>query len=276
MRILVAEDSLESRELLTDLLRNGGHTVVAVCNGREVIDALEKDRFEVVFMDEQMPMMNGIEATRAIRKKSLSHGKRPIIIGMSGNSAESDERRFLDAGMDAFLPKPVGMSELLGLLAVLARRPPQAAPGRATGSDNGDAPSDLAAHLRRATGGNEKLLRSLVKNFLADAPKKVSTLRSALARKDAQGLASAAHALKGSLGLFGAYRAVAAAQNLQKIGGSGKIDGAEAEFSALEQEFLRLQRELLALPRAPEPKPDKPTEKPRARRAPRRRTKPRR
>jgi CheY-like chemotaxis protein/HPt (histidine-containing phosphotransfer) domain-containing protein len=276
MRILVAEDSPESRELLTDLLRNGGHTVVGVCNGREALEALEKDRFEVVFMDEQMPVMNGIEATHAIRERTLSHGKRPIIIGMSGNTAESDERRCLEAGMDAFLPKPIGMPELLGLLAVLARRPPQTAPGQAATSEHDRTPRDLAAHLHRATGGNEKVLQSLIKNFLADAPKKILVLRGALTRKDAQGVASAAHALKGSLGLFGAHRAVAAARNLQKIGDSGKIDGAETEFRGLEEELLRLRGELLALPQAPKPKSSKRTAKPRGRRSPHRRAKPRR
>lgn len=121
MRILIAEDTVESRELLAELLRNGGHTVTAVCNGREAIAALDKDQFDVVFMDEQMPVKNGLEATRAIRQRH-SHGKRPIIIGMSGNTADSDQRRCLDAGMDAFMPKPIGVAELLGLLAVLSRR----------------------------------------------------------------------------------------------------------------------------------------------------------
>lgn len=271
MRILVAEDTTESRELLTELLRNGGHTVVAVSNGREALDALEKDRFEVVFMDEQMPVMNGIEATHAIRKKSLAHGKRPIVIGMSGNTSEADERRCLDAGMDSFLPKPIGMAQLLAMLAALARRPPQTAAGHAAGSEHDSPPHDLAAHLHRATGGDDKLLRSLIRNFLADAPKKIAALRRAVARENAEALASAAHALKGSLGLFGAHKAVAAAVHLQKIGGSGKTAGAEAEFRALEEEFQRLRAQLLALPHAPQSKSAKRTPKARpARRAQRR------
>jgi len=261
MRILVAEDTTESRELLVELLRNGGHTVVGVCNGREALDALDQDRFEVVFMDEQMPVMDGIEATHAIRKKSLAHGKRPIIIGMSGNTSEVDERRCLDAGMDSFLPKPIGMAELLAMLAALARRPPQTAAGHAAGPGHGGAPHDLAAHLHHATGGDEKLLRSLLKNFLADAPKKLAVLRRAIARKNADALASAAHALKGSLGLFGAHRAVAAAVHLQKIGGSGKTAGAESEFRTLEEEFQRLRVQLLALPQAPQSKSAKRTRK---------------
>lgn len=270
MRILVAEDSPDSRQLLMELLRNGGHSVVGVCNGREALDALEKDRFDVVFMDDQMPVMNGTEAAHAIRQKSFSLGRRPIIVGMSGNTAESDERRCLEAGMDAFLPKPIGMPELLGMLAVFARRPSQAASGQAASSEHDQPSADLTAHLQRATGGNQKLLRSLVKNFLADAPKKLSALRRALAQRDAERLASAAHALKGSLGIFGAHRAVTAARNLQKIGSVGNIDGADQELRTLEEEFVKLRRALLALPQVPQAKSRKTAAKPRARRAPRR------
>ncbi len=272
MRILVAEDTPESRELLVELLRNGGHTVLGVSNGREALDALEKDRFEVVFMDEQMPELSGIEATYAIRKKSLTHGKRPIIIGMSGNTSEADERRCLEAGMDAFLPKPIGMAELLAMLAVLSRRPAQAASRHTAGSHPDRPPQDLSAHLHRATGGDAKLQRSLVRNFLADGPRRISALRRALARKDADALASEAHALKGSLGIFGAHRAVAAARNLQGIGGAGMIEGAESEFRTLEDEFRHLETALKALRHGLKPKSrkSKSSAKPRARRPARR------
>jgi len=265
MRILVAEDTLESRELLIDLLRNGGHTVVGVANGREAIQAAEKEPFEVIFMDEQMPSMNGTDAARAIRQTAARHGKRPIIVGMSGNTAEADERRCLEAGMDAFLPKPIGMPELLGMLAVLSRRPPQpASPNR------GQTRAELILQLQRTTGGDQKVLRTLVKNFLADAPKKITNIRRSLARRDAEAMASSAHALKGSLGLFGANRAVDAARNLQNIGRTGTVEGAGAEFHALEEEFGRLRRELRALFSAAKPKRRKTTPKPRARRAPKR------
>ncbi len=276
MRILVAEDTTESRELLLELLRNGGHTVVGVCNGREALDALEKERFDVVFMDEQMPVMNGIEAAHAIRKKSLSQGERPIVIGMSGNTSEADERRCLDAGMDSFLPKPIGMAELLAMLAALARRPPQTAPGQSAGTEHVRSPHDLAGHLRRATGGDEKVLRSLTKNFLAEAPKKIAGLRRAIKRKNADALASAAHSLKGSLGLFGAHRAVAAVLQLQKLGDCGTTAGAESEFRTLEEEFRRLRAQLLALPHTAESHSDKRAKKARPQQRSQRRAKRRR
>lgn len=270
MRILVAEDAAEGRELLIELLRHGGHTVAGVSNGREALDALDQNPCEVVFMDEEMPLVNGLEATRAIRQRKYAHGKRPIIIGMSGNAAESDERRCLDAGMDAFMPKPIRMPEVLAMLAALSRRP------RGTSSLPAESCADLAAHLERATGGNKKLLRTLVRNFLTDAPKKLFALRRALARGDAKGLASTAHALKGSLGLFGADRAVGTARSLQVIGRSGNLDGAAGHFRTLEAEFHGLRHELVAFLRAPKLERAKPAAKRRARRASRPSRKPRR
>ncbi|HYL46477.1 MAG TPA: Hpt domain-containing protein [Candidatus Limnocylindrales bacterium] len=110
---------------------------------------------------------------------------------------------------------------------------------------------DFATHLARTTGGNKKLIRSLVKSFLADAPKKISDIRRAIAKKDAAALGSAAHALKGAIAIFGAPNAVAAARNLEMLGRAGKIAGAEKEFRALEKEIALLRSELLALTAAP-------------------------
>jgi len=254
MKILVAEDTVESRELLIELLRHGGHTVAGVSNGREALDALEQNPYEVVFMDEEMPVVNGLDSTRAIRQRKYAHGKRPIIIGMSGNTAESDERRCLDAGMDAFMPKPIRMPEVLAMLAVLSRRPAQTGSASESARMHPESSTDLAAHLERATGGNRKLLRTLIQNLLRDAPKRLSALRRALARNDAEGLASAAHALKGSLGLFGADRAAGSARSLQTIGRSGNLAGADRQLRTLEQEFRALQHRLTGLKRILSPR----------------------
>jgi len=264
MRILVAEDTVESRELLIELLRHGGHTVAGVSNGREALDALERNPYEVVFMDEEMPVVNGLDSTRAIRQRRYAHGKRPIIIGMSGNTAESDERRCLEAGMDAFMPKPIRMPEVLAMLAVLSRRPAETQCPPEPGRTHPESHTGLVAHLERATGGNRKLLRSLIRNLFRDAPKRLSALRRALERNDAEGVASAAHALKGSFGLFGADRAVSSARSLQTIGRSGDLRGADRQLGTLEQEFRALQHRLTRLKQILSPE--------RARRAAKRRT----
>jgi CheY-like chemotaxis protein len=247
MRILVADDDAGNRELLTELLRHSGHSVTTALDGHEVLAAIAKDNFEVVLMDEEMPGMTGLDATRAILQGTPPGHKRPIIIGISGNSTDEDEKRCLAAGMDAFFAKPVRAAELFSLLAALSRRS-QPSVSQPADSAAPDLPVEtLADSLSRATGGNDAITRSLVKTFLVDAPKKISALRRAISKRDAQALAAAAHSLKGSLALIGAQKTAGTARNLQAMGRLGNLNGASTEFRVLESEFTDLRRELLAL-----------------------------
>jgi len=248
LRVLLAEDTDVNRELVIELLRKRGHTVEAVENGREALAAVTKDRFDVVLMDEQMPEMDGLEATRAIRAQEASTGKHQIIIGLTGNVAPEDNERRLEAGMDGFLAKPFDMHALFEVV----ESPPRGV-DRATASPSAPAPAapqpaeSVAEHLWRTTAGNQKLIQSLVKSFLADAPKKFSGVRHAISEKNAEKLAGAAHALKGAMAIFGAQKAVAAARNLEAMGRAGNLQRADAEFRALEDALRHLTRDLLAL-----------------------------
>jgi signal transduction histidine kinase/HPt (histidine-containing phosphotransfer) domain-containing protein/AmiR/NasT family two-component response regulator len=277
MRILIAEDNEANRELMTELLKGRGHSVSDVGDGREALAALKRQSFDVLLMDEEMPRMSGIEATRAIRSAEVSSGKHLVIIGITGNVSGDDEKRLLDAGMDAFLPKPVRMETLYQAVeshghavektaAEEAAPPPSGAPAL---PENEDA----ATHLRRTTGGNETLMRSLAKTFLADAPGKFSALRRAIAGKDADALAKTAHALKGALGIFGAPQAVALARSLEAMGRTGSVGGAAELFASLEAEFTSLDHQLQALQQKSKPKPKS---KSKSKPAPKRSSRPRR
>jgi len=245
MRILVADDDPTNRELLAELLISGGHSVSTVLDGREVLAAIAKEPFEVVLLDEEMPRMSGLETARAIVAATKQGQRRPIIVGISGNATKEDEARCLEAGMDAFFPKPVRAAELFSVLAVLARRGPAAPAATEPGELTAES---LTANLDRATGGNHKIARTLVKTFLEDAPKRMAVLRRAVEEKDSGALAAAAHALKGSLSLIGAPKAAGTARNLQAMGRLGTLEGASRELAVLEREFEELQRKLAALP----------------------------
>jgi len=249
LNILLAEDTDVNRELVIELLHKRGHTVVAAENGRQALAALAKERFDVVLMDEQMPEMDGLEATRAIRAQEASSGKHQIIIGLTGNVTHEDNERRIEAGMDGFLAKPFDMHVLFQTVESPPRGIDRAAAAHVVPAQAALAPpaEGVAEHLWRTTAGNEKLIRSLVKSFLADAPKKFSGIRRAVSQKNAEKLASAAHALKGAMGIFGAQKAVAAARNLEAMGRAGNLQDAAAEFRALEEELHHLTRNLLAL-----------------------------
>ena len=266
LRILVTEDTEINRELVSELLTKRGHSVTTAADGIEALAALDRNSFDVVLMDEEMPRMNGLDATRAIRKMETSTRRHLRIVGFTGNATDEDARRCLNAGMDAFIAKPVHMDKLYQVVEYQTEKSQQI--GEAQSAPDVPAPASahqpavedesVAGHLHRATGGNKKLQRSLIKTFLADAPKTLSRIRRAIAKKDAQKLASAAHALKGSIAIFGAAKAVSMARGLEAMGRSGHLFNAGPQFRALESEFARIKPELLAI--IPSPKPGSKTQ----------------
>jgi signal transduction histidine kinase/AmiR/NasT family two-component response regulator/HPt (histidine-containing phosphotransfer) domain-containing protein len=267
LRVLVADDADLNRELVIELLEKQGYTAVGVSDGKKALAALEREPFDAVLMDEEMPNMTGVEATLAIRQKEKGGAKHQFIIGLTGNATAEDERRLLEAGMDAFLTKPIHMQKLFQTVALARlkwdetmRSGGAAAPTEMPMAVNVVTPAvvgasvfsapraaadvDIRAQLDKMTGGNEKLARSLVQTLLKDAPKTLAQIEDAVRGKKAEKLASAAHLLKGSLSIFGAPQAVAAARNLQNMGRAGKLASAADELKDLQKAYEDLEREL--------------------------------
>jgi signal transduction histidine kinase/CheY-like chemotaxis protein/HPt (histidine-containing phosphotransfer) domain-containing protein len=274
LHILVADDAELNRDLVIELLHKRGHSAEGVADGRSALAAIERRNFDVVLMDEEMPRMTGLEATKAVRQREAGSGKHQIIVGLSGHAAEEDEIRFRDAGMDAYLAKPVHMDKLYEAVESAAQSWQKSAAGRGASqpeqsaasppaapqdsssertalADRAEDSDDVAAHLRRTTGGNEKLIRSLARTFLTDAPKTLALIRAAVTKKDAAKLARAAHLLKGSLAIFGAPKAVAAARNLEAVGRNGNLTEASNALRSLESEFALLQQKLRTIESPP-------------------------
>src|SRR5271156_263298 len=290
LRILVAEDAELNRDLVIELLKKRGHVVEGVADGRQALTALEKHSYDVVLLDEEMPGMTGLQATDAIRRREATTGKHQIIIGISGHSTADDEHRFREAGMDAALAKPVEVKTLYQAVESAAKNlhstavqplhaaesapePALAAAPQTPTDSPANSPTDgedAFTHLRRVTAGNDKLIRSLAATFLADAPKALARIRSAVTQKNAAELASAAHLLKGSLAIFGAPKAVASARNLEALGRAGNLREASAGLRALESEFALLQHELRAIHAAATPKSPSPARSRAAAKLPRR------
>jgi CheY-like chemotaxis protein len=123
LSVLLVEDNAVNQRLVARLLEKRGHRVVVAANGREAIAALERDAFDLVFMDIQMPEMDGIDATAAIRKKEQLSGKYQAVIALTAHAMKGDQERCLAAGMDGYLSKPIRPQELDAILETyLARR----------------------------------------------------------------------------------------------------------------------------------------------------------
>jgi len=123
LRVLVAEDNLVNQRLVTRLLEKRGHFVVVAGNGREALEALEKESFDLVLMDVQMPVMDGFEATAAIRKREEGKGIRVPVVALTAHAMKGDREKCLAGGMDGYLTKPIRPQQLDELLEkYLARR----------------------------------------------------------------------------------------------------------------------------------------------------------
>ena len=120
--ILVAEDNAINQQLLRMILQKKGHRVVIAANGREALEAFESQSFDLVLMDVQMPEMDGIQATAAIRNLERGTGRAHRIIALTANAMKGDEERCLGAGMDGYLSKPIQMDRLEEVLADAGRK----------------------------------------------------------------------------------------------------------------------------------------------------------
>jgi CheY-like chemotaxis protein len=123
LRVLVAEDNAVNQRLASRLLEKRGHRVTVMVNGREALEALEKQTFDLILMDVQMPEMDGFEATSAIREREKHTGAHIPIIALTAHAMKGDMERCLAAGMDGYLSKPIRPQDLDEILETyLARR----------------------------------------------------------------------------------------------------------------------------------------------------------
>jgi two-component system, sensor histidine kinase and response regulator len=243
LHILLVEDNAVNRELTTRILSKRGHIVTVAINGKLALEALEGQAFDLILMDVQMPKMDGLQATAAIRKLECSTGTHIPIIAMTAHAMKGDRERCLQAGMDAYVSKPVQADELLKLAEALAAG---AAHSTADAADNPQTVLDHKLALARLDG-DEALLTDLARLFLEEGPKMLNAVQVALADKDAARLERAAHSLKGAVSTFAAQAAFDAALKLERLGRAGELEESQKVYAALESQIQRLRVALESL-----------------------------
>jgi two-component system, sensor histidine kinase and response regulator len=241
LHILLAEDNEINQALTVRLLEKRGHTVVVTRNGREAFHAVQRQTFDVVLMDVQMPEMDGLTATAAIREIEQTTGAHIPIIALTAHAMKGDRERCIDAGMDAYLSKPLKAQELFDAICRHDVRP---AP--CDNEESADSEFDLERALGRVEG-DHKLLHTMVQLFFRQSGMVLSDIRTTLARRDGPGLERAAHKLKGSIGNFGANGAFEAARRLEEMGRNADFTNGQAVYHALEKKVARLQWALAEL-----------------------------
>jgi CheY-like chemotaxis protein len=245
LRVLVAEDNAVNQAVVLRVLQKMGHIAVLAQNGKEALALASAEKFDLVFMDVQMPEMDGMAATGAIRKHESKNGlARLPIFAMTAHAMKGDRERCLEAGMDGYITKPVRFSDIEQTLSGVAQ-----APVAPVAPDKPAAPTaswDKTEALDRI-GGDEELLEELCQIFLEESPKLLQKLRQAVAAGDSDGVTRAAHSLKGESSYLGAGGASQAARQLEEMGRVKDLSRAGETLAVLEREVADLRRDLKKL-----------------------------
>jgi PAS domain S-box-containing protein len=247
LHVLVAEDNPVNQTLIVRLLQKLGHTSFLAANGEEAVRAYEAQMFDVVLMDVQMPVMDGLAATAAIREREARDpGRRRVpIMAVTAFALRGDREKCLAAGMDDYLTKPIKPDDLAAALNRLFADAQPAAPAGASapGEPAVGAGFDFSAALSYV-GGDRALLDELLVIFAEDAPVRMDAIRKAIAGSDAQELMREAHTLKGALKVLGAAAAAGLALELETLGREGDMSRARNAGAALQRAMDRLTQEL--------------------------------
>ena len=238
-RILLAEDNITNQQVALGILKKFGLRADAVADGAEAVKALETIPYDLVLMDVQMPVMDGMEATRQIRSpESAIPNRRIPIVAMTAHALQGDRERYLEAGMNDYVSKPVSPQ---ALAEVLARWLPE--------NDDALAPVvfDRAGMLERLMD-DEDLARVVTESFLDDAPRQIEALRGYLDAWDAPGAERQAHSIKGASSNVGGEALRALAFEMEKAGKAGDLGSIRARMDDLEREFARLKEAMTTEP----------------------------
>jgi CheY-like chemotaxis protein len=237
----VAEDNQVNRKLVTRLLQKRGHKISAVDNGSAALDAATSAdrRFDVVLMDVQMPEMNGLEATAAIRQREQDTGAHVPIIALTAHAMPADRERCLAAGMDGYLAKPIDVDELIAAVESYAGGMAPAPTVTIVASPAQRSVFDEQAALAHA-GGDRQLLREVIGLFQSDSPAALRRVDRAVKKRDPEELRLAAHALKGVLATVGSSAGKDAALALEHVARSGDLATAQELAAALRTTVVSL------------------------------------
>jgi len=245
LRILLAEDNPTNQLLVIRLLRSRGHSILAAGSGKEALAAFAREKFDLIVMDLQMPEMDGLEATTAIRTLEKTTGAHIPILALTAHTLDSDRERCLAAGMDAYISKPICTKDFMSAIGLLL---PGSVDEEITDSPAEPQPQLLDTRdLMARFDGDTELLQEAAEIFRQTYPKLLAELCAAVSLGDASAVERAAHTIKGSVGNFAGIAAVEAAFKLERMGRSQDLRHAAEACTTLESEIERLMPAIMDL-----------------------------
>ncbi len=243
LSVLLAEDQPFNQMVATHLLEKEGHAVTVVENGRLAVEACRARSFDLVLMDVQMPVMDGLEATAEIRELEKSTGRHVCIVAMTARAMQGDREKCLAAGMDGYLTKPFRAREFLEMLEGMRLRLTPASP--ADPPEAGSAGTLIDRELLLSElHGDAGMLDTLAEMFRRQSRERLGELSEAIARSDLEAIHRNAHALKGAIGFWTQGAPYESAVNLEQRARAGDMDGTREAWRELAIECAALDREL--------------------------------
>lgn len=238
LRILLAEDSVIDQIIAREILEQLGCRADLAKDGTEVLEALQRQDYDVVLMDTHMPQMDGITTAREIGRR-LPAGRRPWLVAMAADTGEADRRSYLANGMDDYLGKPIVAQDLATVLSrVRPRERASGPPGKASPAAVPQLDAGALGRLRETLGAQaDSMLPALLEDFIADGKRLLAEAQLALAQGNLPDLRRAAHSLKSNAATFGAVALSLAAKELENLARQGTAEGALALVERSQQEF---------------------------------------
>ena len=241
LNILVVDDDVLNQRMMQLLLRREGHIVDLASNGLEALEAVKIHTYDVVFMDLQMPYLDGIESSRRIRQWE-NGGRHTFIVALTASYLPENGHVLFEAGIDNYISKPFEIEQVQRLLkyGFPARKNPDAAPL----TERQDFVPEKALDVEKGivqVGGDENMYRELLHDFIEGLPKRLLTMQQFFTNQDHTGLSRAAHNLSGIASSLGASELAACARRLDKQ----SVEGYTESLEPLIQEIQRIIGKLL-------------------------------
>ncbi|MBD2663730.1 multi-sensor hybrid histidine kinase [Richelia sinica FACHB-800] len=253
LRILLAEDTVVNQKVALLMLNKMGYRADIAANGLEVLDALQRQTYDVVFMDVQMPEMDGLEATQRICQQWLE-SERPYIIAMTANAMRGDREACLAIGMNDYISKPVQLEELYQALSNYQHHHSSTTTPTVSLTPQGNSTTTnieipqptvidslVLQSLREMLGGDEKALGEIINYYLLDAPQLIQNLTSFVQEKDYQNIWQTAHKFKSSSASLGAKNLAKICLQLEHQGHSSHLENSDQLLEQLQQEYQQVE-----------------------------------
>jgi len=253
LHILVAEDVPTNQEIIRAILTDRGHSVRVVQTGPDAVEWFQREPYDVVLMDVQMPGLDGFQATEQIRALEAPRRRRTPILALTAMAFQTDRQRCFQAGMDDYIAKPIDAAQAVALIESYGLRGAKALERKPSDRQTTelDAADQRPVFLREIAlerlGGKETLLRDLARLFLQDSPGLLRQIHDGIREGDSKKVERAAHSLKGLAANFEARSATIAAREVEDLARRGALAGSELLIPRLDVEIERLNDALAAI-----------------------------